>query len=213
MVQKSYPVSDFTKVEVAGPFDVTIRTASAPSVNAKGNQKLMERLVVEVKGDKLVIHPESNHSWFNWGWGTNGKADIAITVPTISGAVLAGSGGISIDNVKGDEFEGSVAGSGDLDIDSVDVKSLKFVIAGSGDVRAKAGQTGSAAYKIMGSGGIDARSVRSQTAEVSIAGSGSIRGQATAAADVEIMGSGDVTITGGAKCNVTKHGSGDVSCS
>lgn len=213
MVQKSYPVSDFTKVEVAGPFDVTIRTGSAPSVNAKGNQKLMERLVVEVKGDKLVIHPESNHSWFNWGWGTNGKADIAITVPTISGAVLAGSGGISIDNVKGDEFEGSVAGSGDLDIGSVDVKSLKFVIAGSGDVRAKAGQTGSAAYKIMGSGGIDARSVRSQTAEVSIAGSGSIRGQATAAADVEIMGSGDVTITGGAKCNVTKHGSGDVSCS
>ncbi|MGN6155473.1 MAG: head GIN domain-containing protein [Sphingomicrobium sp.] len=212
-VQKSYQVGNFTQVEVAGPFDVTIHTGAAPSVNAKGNQKLIDRLVVEVKGDKLVIHPESSRGWFHWGWGTNGSADIAITVPAISGATLAGSGGISIDTVKGDSFEGSVAGSGDLDIDSLDVKDLKFVIAGSGDVRAKSGQTGSAAYKIMGSGGIDARSVRAQTAQVSIAGSGSIRGQATTAADVEIMGSGDVALTGGAKCNVTKHGSGDVSCS
>ncbi len=213
VIQKSYQVGNFTKLEVAGPFDVTVRTGSAPSVSAKGNEKLMERLVVEVKGDKLVIHTESRNGWFNWGRGTSGSADIAVTVPAISGATLAGSGGISIDNVKGDSFDGSVAGSGDLDIGSLDVQSLNLVIAGSGDVRAKSGQTGSAAYKIMGSGGIDARSVRAQTAEVSIAGSGSINGQATTAANVKIMGSGDVTLTGGAKCNVTKHGSGDVNCS
>jgi hypothetical protein len=193
MVQKSYQVGNFTQVEVAGPFDVTIHTGAAPSVSAKGNQKLIDRLVVEVKGDKLVVHTESNRGWFNWGWGTNGKADIAITVPAIAGATLAGSG--------------------DLNIDSVEVQSLKLAIAGSGDVRAKSGQAGSVAYKIAGSGGIDARSVKAQTADVSIAGSGSINGQATTAADVKIMGSGDVTITGGAKCNVTKHGSGDVNCS
>jgi hypothetical protein len=213
LVQKSYQVGNFTQVEVAGPFDVTIHTGAAPSVSAHGNQKLIDRLVVEVKGDKLVVHTESNRGWFNWGWGNSGKADIAITVPAISGATLAGSGGIAIDHVKGDNFEGTVAGSGDLNIDTVEVQSLKLAIAGSGDVRAKAGQAGSVAYKIAGSGGIDARNVKAQTAEVSIAGSGSINGQATSAADVKIMGSGDVTLTGGAKCNVTKHGSGDVNCS
>jgi hypothetical protein len=213
LVQKSYQVGNFTQVEVAGPFDVAIRTGAAPSVSAHGNQKLIDRLVVEVKGDKLVIHTESNRGWFNWGWGTSGEADIAITVPTISAATLAGSGGIGIDHVKGDNFQGTVAGSGDLNIDTVEVQSLTLTIAGSGDVRAKAGQAGSVAYKIAGSGGIDAGNIRAQTAEVSIAGSGSIKGQATTAADVKIMGSGDVTLTGGAKCNVTKHGSGDVNCS
>jgi hypothetical protein len=213
LVQKSYQVGNFTQVEVAGPFDVTIRTGAAPSVTAHGNQKLIDRLLVEVKGDKLVIHTESNRGWFNWGWGTNGEADIAITVPMISGATLAGSGGIDIDHVMGDIFEGTVAGSVDLNIETVEVQALKLAIAGSGDVRAKAGQAGSVAYKIAGSGGIDARNVRAQTADVSIAGSGSINGQATTAADVKIMGSGDVTLTGGAKCSVTKHGSGDVNCS
>jgi hypothetical protein len=213
LVQKSYQVGNFTAVEVAGPFDVTIHTGAAPSVSAHGNQKLIDRLVIEVKGDKLLIHPESRNGWFNWGWGTNGKADIAITVPTISGATLAGSGGITIDSVKGDNFDGRVAGSGDLNIDSVEVQSLTLGIAGSGDVRAKSGQAASASYKITGSGDIDARSVRTQTADVSIAGSGSINGQATTAANVKIMGSGDVTLTGGAKCSISKAGSGDVRCS
>ena len=213
MVQKNYPVGNFTQVEVAGPFDVAVHTGAAPSVSAKGNEKLLERLVVEVKGDKLVIHPESKNGWFHWGGGDSGKANIAITVPAISGATLAGSGGIVIDSVKGDAFDGSVAGSGDLTLDSVEVQSLKLVIAGSGDVRAKSGQTASANYKIMGSGDIDARSVRAQSAEVSIAGSGSINGQATTAATVKIMGSGDVTITGGAKCSISKAGSGNVNCS
>ena len=212
-VSRAFQVGNFTALEAAGPFDVTVRTGASPGVQVRGNQKLVEKLVVEVKGDKLVIHTESNRGWFNWGWGTNGKADIAITVPMISAATLAGSGGINIDHVKGDNFDGTVAGSGDLNIDSVEVQALKLSIAGSGDVRARSGQTGSAAYKIAGSGGIDARSVKAQTADVSIAGSGSISGQATTAADVKIMGSGDVTLTGGAKCNVTKHGSGDVNCS
>jgi hypothetical protein len=213
IVDRSFQVQNFNEVEVAGPFDVTIHTGAAPSVKAHGNQKLLEKLVVEVKGDKLVIHPEEHHGFFNWGWGTSGKANVAITVPAISGATLAGSGGLSVDAVKGDKFEGAVAGSGTLTLDSVQVQSLKLTIAGSGDVRAHSGQVGSATYKIAGSGDIDARNVRAQTAEVSIAGSGSINGQASGAADVKIMGSGDVTMTGGAKCSVSKAGSGDVNCS
>ncbi len=213
MVDRAYQVDNFSEIEVAGPFDVTVHTGAAPSVKAHGNQKLLEKLVVEVKGDKLVIRPENHRGFFNWGWGTAGKANVAITVPAISGATLAGSGGVAVDNVKGDTFDGSVAGSGTLTLNSVQVQSLKLAIAGSGDVRARSGQVGNAAYKIAGSGDIDARNVSAKTADVKIMGSGSIRGQATTTADVKIMGSGDVILTGGAKCSVTQAGSGNVNCS
>jgi len=212
-IQKSYQVGAFDRIEVAGPYDVTVRTGANPSVSASGPQKLIDRLVVEVKGDKLVIHPEQHHGFFNWGFGTNGSATVAVTVPSLSGAMIAGSGGISVDKIAGDSFDGGVAGSGDLNLDSVQVQSLKLSIGGSGDVRARSGQAKQADYHIAGSGGIDARGVQAQAATVSIAGSGSIHGQATGAADVKIMGSGDVTLTGGAKCSVSKMGSGDVSCS
>ena len=212
-VSQNYQVGNFNEVEVAGPFDVTIRTGAAPSVQAKGNQKLVERLIVEVKGNKLLIHPKQKHGWFG-SWGSvSGKGEIAVTVPMIEAATLAGAGDLDIDNIKGEKFDGQIAGSGDLKLGSVEVGSRKVGIAGSSGATAGSGKAGSAEFEIAGSGSVDARSVQVKDLKVSIAGSGSIKANATRAADVNIMGSGDVDVTGGAKCSVSKAGAGDVHCS
>ena len=210
-VSRAFQVGNFTALEAAGPFDVTVRTGTSPGVQVRGNQKLVEKLVVEVKGDKLVIRPEERHGWFHWD-STHGKAQIAVTVPQLRAASLAGAGGIRIDKVQGDSFEGELAGSGDLSIQSLDVGSLKVSIAGAGSVSG-AGKAGSADYDIAGSGDVDAERIVVQDLKVSIAGSGNVRANATRAASVDIMGSGDVEVKGGAKCSVSKMGSGDVRCS
>lgn len=212
-VQRTYQVGAFQRIEVAGPYEVEVRTGGQPGVSASGPEKLIERLVVEVRGDRLLIHPrrEDNSSWFNWG--SRGTAKVQVTAPALRAATIAGSGEMRVDQVKGASFEGSIAGSGDLDVGAIHVETLKLSVAGSGDMRAGSGQSRSAEYSIAGSGDINAGGVRSETATVSIAGSGQINGQATGTADVSIMGSGDVVLTGGAKCTVSKSGSGDVRCS
>jgi len=212
-VSRNYQVGSFDQIEVAGPYDVEVRTGSAPSVSARGGQKLIEHMVVEVRGGKLLIHPERQKGWFHRGWNFHGKVNLTVTVPQLRGATIAGSGGIKVDQVRGDTFEGAVAGSGGLDVGALDVKSLKLAIAGSGGVKAASGRTQGATFEIAGSGDIDARGVQAQTANVSIAGSGNISANATGTADVSIMGSGDVQLTGGAKCKISKAGSGNVSCS
>lgn len=212
-VQRNYQVGAFDKIEVAGPYDVTVRTGSGPSVSASGPEKAVEQLVVEVRGDKLVIHTKDrNRGIFSWGSHNFGNTSLQVTVPALSAAAIAGSGGLSIDKIKGDTFKGAVGGSGDLTLGSLEVQSLKLAIGGSGDIRAS-GQAGSADYTIAGSGDIDASGLSSQTADASIAGSGSIRAKATGTANAKIMGSGDITLTGGAKCSVSKMGSGDINCS
>ena len=210
---KNYSVGNFSAIEVAGPYDVEVRTGSNPSVSGRGGEKLLERTVVEVQGDKLVIHPEDDHSFFHWGWGHRGKVQFVVTVPQLSGATIAGSGGIKVDKITGNAFEGEIAGSGGLDLASVEVQSLKLSIGGSGGVKAGTGHAKTAEYEIAGSGGIDAAGIAAEQAKVSIAGSGSVKATATATADVDVMGSGDVNVTGGAKCNISKAGSGDVHCS
>ncbi len=212
-VSRNYKVGNFQKIEVAGPYDVQVRTGTNPSVSASGSEKLLERTAVEVKGDRLVIRPEHSGGWFHIGWSTSGKARFTITVPQLSGATIAGSGDISVDKVQGDRFEGTVAGSGGLDVAAMNVQTLKLAIAGSGSAKAASGKAQSAVYDIAGSGDVDAGGVQTQQAKVSIAGSGSVKAHATATADVSIMGSGDVDVAGGAKCNVSKAGSGDVRCS
>ena len=211
-VSKNYSVGNFQQIEVAGPYDVEVRTGSNPSVAATGSESLLGRTTVEVQGDKLVIHPQNNHGIFHWGWSNHGKAHFTVTVPQLSGATIAGSGGIKVDKISGNAFAGEIAGSGGLELASVEVQSLKLSIGGSGDVKA-AGHAKTAAYEIAGSGGIDAGGIVAEQAKVSIAGSGSVKANATATADIDVMGSGDVNVTGGAKCNISKAGSGDVHCS
>ena len=208
---RNYQVGNFQQIEVAGPYDVEVRTGANVGVSARGSEKLLEHTLVEVQGDKLVIRPQQHNSWF--GFSTRGHANLTVTVPQLRGAAIAGSGSINVDRVQGPSFAGSVGGSGNLNVAAMDVQSLKVDIGGSGSVKAGSGKAQTAEYSIGGSGNVDAGAITSQDLKVSIAGSGGVRANATGTADVSMMGSGDVQIGGGAKCKVSKMGSGDVRCS
>lgn len=212
-VSRNYQVGNFNDVELAGHYDVDIRTGGPVSVSAQGPENVLNRLRVDVDGDKLRIRPKSD-GWFHFGLHFSREpVHLTVTVPALSGATLAGSGVINIDKVQGQNFEGTVAGSGTLNLTDVEVQSLKLNIAGSGSARAAQGKAQAATYDIAGSGSLDAGGVQTQQVKVSIAGSGGVRAHASMTAKVDIMGSGDVDISGGAKCTVSKAGSGNVRCS
>jgi hypothetical protein len=210
-VSRNYQVGAFQGIEVAGPYDVEVKTGGQPGVSARGGENLLGKTVVEVKDGKLVIHPEKERGT-RFSWGKHGKATFTVTVPQLSEATIAGSGDMRIDKIQGQSFKGTVAGSGALDVGSLDVQTLEMTIAGSGEVRGS-GKAQSADYSIAGSGDVELGGVQTQQAKVSIAGSGSVRAHSSGTADVSIMGSGDVDISGGAKCKVSKMGAGDVRCS
>lgn len=211
-VSRNYQVGNFQQVEVAGPYHVEVRTGGGPQVSATGSEKLLERTIVAVQGDKLVIHPQSNHNFFNFGWPASGKAHFTVTVPQLAGATMAGSGDIRVDRMQGPWFEGTIAGSGDIEVGAMNVQQLKASVAGSGSFKAGTGKAQSAQYETAGSGNVDAAAMQAQQAKITVAGSGGVRANAIGTADVDIMGSGDVSVTGGAKCTISKAGSGSVRC-
>ena len=211
IVERDYKVGEFDRIDLGGAYDLTVRTGAAPSVHARGGENVLDRMDVEVKNGTLVIRPKKK-GW-DLGWTSNGKVDLTITVPSLSGASLAGAGDIRIDRVAGDSFEGNIAGSGDLRVEKIEVGSLKFDVAGAGNVHAISGRAKNAEYGITGAGDIQAKGVTSETASVSITGAGGVTANATKTADVSIVGAGDVNLAGGAKCTVSKVGAGDVHCS
>jgi hypothetical protein len=207
-VSRNYQVGAFSKIEVAGPYEVKVVTGGQPGVSARGGENLLNETEVVVDGDTLEIRPRKRKG-ISWHW-SNGTAEFTVNAAALRAAAIAGSGGITVDKVAGD-FEADVAGSGDLRLLSVTGGKLKLAIAGSGGVMA-AGNAESVDISIAGSGDVDAKGLAARTADVSIAGSGNVAAHATETADVSIMGSGDVELTGGAKCSVSKMGSGDVHC-
>ncbi len=205
---RQYPVAAFNKIEVAGPYDVTVTTGKTTAVAATGGANLLDETEVEVKGDTLVIRPKKRGG-IRWTGGRR-KATFTVSTGTLSAAAIAGSGDLTVDKGSGD-FRGEIAGSGSLDVVQMTAGKVRFEIAGSGSIRAK-GTADSATVDIAGSGNVDASDLVTRTADVSIAGSGGVLLQATKTADVDVAGSGNVDIAGGAKCTVSKHGSGNVRC-
>lgn len=208
MTAKDFAVGDFKSIESAGAFDVTVRTGTRASVRAEGPQKVLERLIVEVNGDELSIRPRNG----NFSWGKSGPVKIAVTVPELQGATLAGSGTLSVDKIVTDTFKATIAGSGDISLPSIAAKSVEIEIAGSGSGNL-AGQAEQAKYVIAGSGELDASKLNSKDLTLTIAGSGSVNANASGSASGEILGSGEARISGGAKCTIEKHGSGSIFCS
>lgn len=207
---RSFPASGFDRVESAGPWDVTIVTGKTASVRAEGASEDLDRMKVEVKRGQLEIG--SKKSGWNWGWKNNGKIRVFVTMPSLRGVSLAGSGDVSVDRATAKDFSGNIAGSGTLSIASLSTGSAEFNIAGSGSINA-AGKCATADVSIAGSGSVAAPNLACETLQVSIAGSGDVTAKASQTANVSIMGSGDVVVTGGAKCTVSKMGSGSARCS
>lgn len=208
MAARTFQVGDFKRIESAGSYDVTVRTGAAPSVRAEGPQKVLDRLEVKVVGDQLVIRPKGGRTI---NWGRTRPIKVAVTVPELHGAAIAGSGTMSVDKVVADLFRGEISGSGDLSLPQVRARAVEFDIAGSGSARV-AGQADAAKYSIAGAGDVDASKLRSRDVRLTIAGSGAVDAFATSTVRGEIMGSGDVRISGGAKCSVDKLGSGSIKC-
>jgi Putative auto-transporter adhesin, head GIN domain len=212
---RQYALGAFTKVEVAGPYQVQVRTGAQSGATARGPQAALDELVVEVRGDTLEIHSKNSNTGWNWfthASGSAGAVAIDVQAPMIEGGAIAGSGKLSVSSVRGPQFHGEVAGSGALELPSVEVEQLYLEVAGSGSAAAN-GRAANAKYEIAGSGRVKAAGLQSDTASISVAGSGQLAARVLQAASGDIAGSGNVTITGGARCSIEKMGSGSVNCS
>ncbi|WP_439568348.1 head GIN domain-containing protein [Sphingopyxis sp.] len=207
---KSYALTGFTEVKVAGPDDVTIRQGDAFAISAKGPQAILDRLEIEADGPTLSIGRK--REGFSFSSRDDDDVEITITMPRLNGVRLTGSGTIAADSVDGDAVEAVVTGSGDLKIAKLTGKRADISVSGSGDIEIGGGTVGAGEYSVTGSGDIDADGLVAQTLEVSVTGSGNVEAQATGTAEVSIMGSGDVTLGGGAKCSSRQMGSGSVTC-
>jgi hypothetical protein len=207
--QRSYAVTPFQRISLAGSLDVVVTVGGAPSGRAVGPSEALDRLEIRVEDGELIVGNKNRASW-SWG-GRHDKVTVYVTAPALEAAAVAGSGDMKVDKVVGPKFEAAMSGSGGLSLPSVQSAQASFSISGSGNLEA-AGAVKNVRVSIAGSGNMDGSSLQANDASVSIIGSGGASLKASGNADVSIMGSGNADISGGAKCRVTKLGSGHANC-
>jgi hypothetical protein len=207
---RGYTVIGFDRIQVDGPFDVTVRTGLAPSARATGSTAALDRISIAVQNSTLVIKPD-NTAWGGYPGGAVGKVSVVLTMSGLSSAVLAGSGRLTIDRARGETLELGLGGAGVLAIGQLAVDRVNLLLTGSGNVTL-AGRAADARLVVRGAGTIAADGLIVGHAEIISAGAGSISVTASQTAKVTAAGTGDVTVFGRPDCTINATGAGNVTC-
>lgn len=221
-------VSTFTKIVFRTPGKVYVKQGSPQKVEIEGSSEMLGKIKTKVEDGKLVIGPES--SWRNWNWSNDDQVTVYITVATVEGLAVSGSGeliaqtkitgsAINLDvsgsgsltaELEAGEVDTDVSGSGEIDLKGK-FKTVNADVSGSGRVSISGTVSGKADFEISGSGKVEASgSADSMHAEIS--GSGKVLGAnlVTNTAKIDIAGSGDVEITVNKELDAEISGSGTV---
>jgi len=208
---RNVPVPGFSKLRVEGPYDVRVRTGAAPSLRATGPKDRLDRLMVEARSGTLVVSTEMGWSWHSLHWGKDDAVRIEITVPSLDGVELTGSGDVDIDSRRGEDFNVLLTGSGNLSVGQMEASRLKATVNGSGTL-SLGGTAARADLTVMGSGDLDAKRLKVGQLTGSVLGSGDLSVGPTRVAHARLVGSGDISIAGKPSCSTSKTGSGDIRC-
>ncbi len=180
---ESRAVGSFSRINLAGSPDVEVAVGPETSVSVTTDDNILPIIETTVSGNTLSIDSRSNY---------NSRIDVKvkITVPTLDGVSVSGSGDIHVTGLKASDIDAGVTGSGDVTLSGT-ADRLNAQITGSGDLRA---------------GDLAAKYVR-----VTVTGSGDATIRATEELDAGVTGSGDVHYFGNPpKVRKSVTGSGDI---
>jgi hypothetical protein len=207
---RTYSVTGFEKIRVEGPYAVTLKVGPAASAVATGDQRAIDRLAIEVQNRTLIVRTD-RQAWGGWNQENPGRVALSVTTPTLTAAMLAGSGSIAIDRAKAQRFDLTVSGSGSASIDALETDRAFLSMVGTGEL-AVAGKAAQTRASLQGSGTIDGTKLATDDLDLSVTGSGDGHFAARRTAKVSSTGSGDVSVAGTAACTVASVGSGQVRC-
>lgn len=199
-------VSGFDEVSFALAGEVYINLGSGYSVELEGDKDYLGQVVTEVDGDNLKIRTDK---WFNTG---NNKVIVRITMPSIDGISVSGSGKVTVnDPLKGEDLDVAISGSGKIYLRDVALGEVGCSVSGSGSLNvAGNGTIKSLEMSVSGSGDYKGEATRVGTLDARISGSGSCDCYVTDMLRASISGSGSIYYSGNPKIDASVSGSGKV---
>jgi Putative auto-transporter adhesin, head GIN domain len=185
VISQTRSVSGFTAVALEGSGNVDIAFGPAESVVVEAEDNLLPVIETVRQNNVLIIRTRPNTTI-----QTNGQMQVHITMKSLTGVTVEGSGNITVPQLSGDSFSAALPGSGTITVGGT-AKRVDLSLGGSGNIFCD--------------------KLQAKTATVTLNGSGNITVNASESLDASINGSGDIRYSGSpAKINTKVRGSGNI---
>ncbi|HET9640873.1 MAG TPA: head GIN domain-containing protein [Allosphingosinicella sp.] len=208
--ERTYSVTDFDRVQVDGPYRVTIATGRSSSARAEGSTEALDLVSIDVQGGTLRVR-RNRSAWGGYPGDGVGPVTIALTTRDVRNAAVIGSGSLDLDRARGLRVDLTVSGSGRLSVSVVEADNLIVGLLGGGRITL-AGRAKQLRATVQGSGDLAASGLTADDAQVASDTAGNVAVAVSRTARVTATGPGDVEIVGSPTCTVEAKGSGQVRC-
>lgn len=210
--ERSVAITNFDRIRVDGPFDVTVTTRATPTAVIAGDARALDGVSIAVDGGTLVVRANAG------GWGERGRAAgvpaprIRIQTRDLRSAAVIGGGVLAIAGpVAGDRIDLTVTGPGTLSAPAVRADQLIASLIGSGQMTL--GGTARAARLLgNGSGQLAAGALTANDVIVRTDGSVAVTVTARYTATANSTGLGAIDILGQPDCKVKAQAGGPIRC-
>lgn len=206
--QRNYSVTSFDRIRIDGPYQVQLRTNVAPFARATGSAASLDGVSIEVEGRTLIIRA-GNGGWGGYPGAARGPVTIEVGTHELGTVWINGAGSLSVDRVKGLNFDLAIQGSGVARIDNADVDQMKIGISGAGSARL-GGKAKKLTAIIRGTSSFEADGLSAKDAVIGAEGPTTVRAMVTETAKVDATGLASVTLGGNPACSVKAQGSATV---
>ena len=208
--ERNYSVTDFDRVQIEGPYEVTLTTGGPSHARAVGSQAAIDRVSIELFGRVLKVRTNRS-AWGGYPGAAVGSARIELGTRILTGATVIGSGRLAIDRVRGLKVDLAVSGSGHLAVAAVDADTLVVGLLGSGAIEL-GGKAKMLRATVQGSGDLDGTAFIAEDAVLTADTAGRIAIGAGRTVKVTAIGPGEVHIAGKAACTSAGPAAGAVVC-
>jgi hypothetical protein len=208
--ERRYSVTDFDRIQVGGPFEVSLATGGSSQAMAIGDQAAINGISIDVQGRTLRIRPNVS-AWGGYPGAQTGTARIVLSTRELGGATVIGAGSLAIDTARGLRFDLSLSGSGSLSVASVAADTLILGSVGSGRMSV-GGRAKQLRLTVEGSGDFDGRGLVADDAQIVAGTSGAVVAGAARTAKINARGRGRVEILGNPACTLSGPAAAMVRC-
>jgi hypothetical protein len=178
-------VSGFISIVLKGATNVDVAFGNSESVVVEADDNIVPLVETVVQNGQLVIRAQSNASFI-----TRNSIRVRVTMKSLKGVTLKGSGNITVSGLSGDGLIVDLPGSGN------------FTVTGAADA---------VQISLPGSGNIYCIGLKAKSAKVTLNGSGNIMVYASQSLDANIRGSGTIRYDGNpAQVSKSVTGSGSI---
>ncbi|MCL1821280.1 MAG: DUF2807 domain-containing protein [Prolixibacteraceae bacterium] len=203
-------LATFTAINLLVSATLNLTQGENQNIEVIANPETLEKLIIEVVNEKLIIRLSSTKNFFN---NFNpGKIEIFVTAKHINQLSVSGSGKIIVkDGLNAQTIDMTVSGSGAIKLEKLSANTINTTVTGSGDIHLS-GQ--SVADKlnaaVTGSGTLKANAMEARDVKVSITGSGKCYVNSNNNITAQTTGSGSIYYSGTANIDARSTGSGRI---